>query len=69
MNNIEPTLQDINTVFSNNPTAAQQLQIVALTITVKELQERIAELEKELENKTTASKNAKGNAKELEPVT
>tara|TARA_R100001082_G_scaffold32125_2_gene16489 strand:+ start:7111 stop:7320 length:210 start_codon:yes stop_codon:yes gene_type:complete len=69
MNNIEPTLQDINTVFSNNPTAAQQLQIVALTRTVKELQERIAELEKELENKTTASKNGKGNAKELEPVT
>tara|TARA_Y100001963_G_C6726572_1_gene421756 strand:- start:925 stop:1134 length:210 start_codon:yes stop_codon:yes gene_type:complete len=69
MNNIEPTLQDINTVFSNNPTAAQQLQIVALTRIVKELQERIAELEKELENKTTASKNGKGNAKELEPVT
>lgn len=69
MNNIEPTLQDINTVFSNNPTAAQQLQIVALTRTVKELQEKIAELEKELENKTTASKNGKGNAKELEPVT
>ena len=69
MNNIEPTLQDINTVFSNNPTAAQQLQIVALTRTVKELQERIAELEKELENKTPASKNGKGNAKELEPVT
>ena len=69
MNNIEPTLQDINTVFSNNPTAAQQLQIVALTRTVKEFQERIAELEKELENKTTASKNGKGNAKELEPVT
>jgi len=69
MNNIEPTLQDINTVFSNNPTAAQQLQIVALTRTVKELQERIVELEKELENKTTASKNGKGNAKELEPVT
>ena len=42
MNNIEPTLQDINTVFSNNPTAAQQLQIVALTRIVKELQERIA---------------------------
>ena len=59
MNNIEPTLQDINTVFSNNPTAAQQLQIVALTRIVKELQERIAELEKELENKTTASKNGK----------
>ena len=69
MNNIEPTLQDINTVFSNNPTAAQQLQIVALTRTVKELQERIVELEKELENKTTASKHVKGNAKELEPVT
>ena len=69
MNNIEPTLQDINTVFSNNPTAAQQLQIVALTRTVKELQEKIAEIEKELENKTTASKNGKGNAKELEPVT
>ena len=69
MNNIAPTLQDINTVFSNNPTAAQQLQIVALTRIVKELQERIAELEKELENKTTASKNGKGNAKELEPVT
>ena len=69
MNNIEPTLQDINTVFSNNPTAAQQLQIVALTRIVKELQEKIAELEKELENKTTASKNGKGNAKELEPVT
>ena len=69
MNNIEPTLQDINTVFSNNPTAAQQLQIVALTRTVKELQEKIAELEKELDNKTTASKNGKGNAKELEPVT
>ena len=69
MNNIEHTLQDINTVFSNNPTAAQQLQIVALTRIVKELQERIAELEKELENKTTASKNGKGNAKELEPVT
>ena len=69
MNNIEPTLQDINTVFSNNPTAAQQLQIVALTRTVKELQEKSAELEKELEIKTTASKNGKGNAKELEPVT
>ena len=69
MNNIEPTLQDINTVFSNNPTAAQQLQIVALTRTVKELQEKIAELEKELENKTTASKKGKGNAKELAPVT
>jgi hypothetical protein len=67
MNNIEPTLQDINTVFSNNPTAAQQLQIVALTRIVKELQEKIVELEKELENKTTASKN--GKVKELEPVT
>ena len=66
MNNIEPTLQDINTVFSNNPTAAQQLQIVALTRTVKEQEEEIKELKEQL---GTTSKNGKGNAKELEKVT
>ena len=63
---IEPTVEDINSVLQNNPQAAQQLQIVTLTRTVKEQEEEIKELKEQLK---TGSKNGKGNAKELEKVT
>jgi|TARA_R110000824_G_scaffold85877_7_gene212996 hypothetical protein len=63
---IEPTVEDINAVLQNNPQAAQQLQIVTLTRTVKEQEEEIKQLKEQLE---TGSKNGKGNAKELEKVT
>ena len=63
---IEPTVEDINAVLQNNPQAAQQLQIVTLTRTVKEQEEEIKELKEQLK---TGSKNGKGNAKELEKVT
>ena len=63
---MEPTVEDINTVLQNNPQAAQQLQIVTLTRTVKEQEEEIKELKEQLK---TSSKNGKGNAKELEKVT
>ena len=63
---IEPTVEDINAVLQNNPQAAQQLQIVTLTRTVKEQEEEIKELKEQLE---TSSKNGKGNAKKLEKVT
>ena len=63
---MEPTVEDINTVLQNNPQAAQQLQIVTLTRTVKEQEEEIKELKEQL---GTTSKNGKGNAKELEKVT
>ena len=63
---IEPTVDDINAVLSNNKEAAQQLQIVTLSRTVKEQQEEIKQLKEQLE---TGSKNGKGNAKKLEKVT
>ena len=63
---IEPTVEDINAVLQNNPQAAQQLQIVTLTRTVKEQEEEIKQLKEQLE---TSSKNGKGKAKELEKVT
>ena len=63
---IEPTVEDINAVLSNNKEAAQQLQIVTLSRTVREQEEEIKELKEKLE---TDSKNGKGNAKELEKVT
>ena len=63
---IEPTVEDINAVLQNNPQAAQQLQIVTLTRTVKEQEEEIKQLKEQLE---TSSKNGKGNAKKLEKVT
>ena len=63
---IEPTVDDINAVLSNNKEAAQQLQIVTLSRTVKEQEEEIKQLKEQLE---TGSKNGKGNAKELEKVT
>ena len=63
---IEPTVEDINALLQNNPQAAQQLQIVTLTRTVKEQEEEIKELKEQLK---TGSKNGKGNAKELEKVT
>ena len=63
---IEPTVDDINEVLSNNKEAAQQLQIVTLSRTVREQEEEIKQLKEQLE---TDSKNGKGNAKELEKVT
>ena len=63
---IEPTVDDINAVLSNNKEAAQQLQIVTLSRTVREQEEEIKQLKEQLE---TDSKNGKGNAKELEKVT
>ena len=66
---MEPTVEDINTVLQNNPQAAQQLQIVTLTRTVKEQEEEIKQLKEQLQTKETDSKNGKGNAKELEKVT
>tara|TARA_R100001530_G_scaffold38091_1_gene29511 strand:- start:528 stop:722 length:195 start_codon:yes stop_codon:yes gene_type:complete len=63
---IEPTVDDINAVLSNNKEAAQQLQIVTLSRTVREQEEEIKQLKEQLE---TSSKNGKGNAKELEKVT
>ena len=63
---IEPTVEDINAVLSNNKEAAQQLQIVTLSRTVREQEEEIKQLKEQLE---TDSKNGKGNAKELEKVT
>ena len=43
--NITPNLDDINTVFSNNPNAAQQLHIVTLERLLKEQQEENAKLQ------------------------
>ena len=64
MNNIEPTLQDINTVFSNNPTAAQQLQIVALTRIVKELQDRLDSMyEEDIKDVTERSEPKESESK------
>ena len=63
---IEPTVEDINAVLSNNKEAAQQLQIVTLSRTVREQEEEIKQLKEQLE---TSSKNGKGNAKKLEKVT
>tara|TARA_Y100001951_G_C11228757_1_gene233324 strand:- start:106 stop:300 length:195 start_codon:yes stop_codon:yes gene_type:complete len=63
---IEPTVDDINAVLSNNKEAAQQLQIVTLSRTVREQEEEIKQLKEQLE---TSSKNGKGNAKKLEKVT
>jgi uncharacterized small protein (DUF1192 family) len=44
---IEASVADINKVFNENATAAQQLQIVTLTRVVGERDERIASLEEE----------------------
>tara|TARA_R110002020_G_C16168295_1_gene763885 strand:+ start:423 stop:605 length:183 start_codon:yes stop_codon:yes gene_type:complete len=44
---IEASVADINRVFNENATAAQQLQIVTLTRVVGERDERIASLEEE----------------------
>jgi len=63
---IEPTVEDINAVLSNNKEAAQQLQIVTLSRTVREQEEEIKQLKEQL---VTSSNNGKGNAKELEKVT
>jgi|TARA_R100001530_G_C4237199_1_gene134293 hypothetical protein len=43
--NITPNLDDMLSVFSNNPNAAQQLHIVTLERLLKEQQEQNAELQ------------------------
>lgn len=48
--NITPNLDDINTVFSNNPNAAQQLHIVTLERLLKEAQEKNTELQKKCDS-------------------
>jgi uncharacterized small protein (DUF1192 family) len=47
---IEASVADINRVFNENATAAQQLQIVTLTRVVGERDERIASLEEEVKD-------------------
>jgi hypothetical protein len=42
---VNPNLDDINKVFSNNPNAAQQLHIVALERLLEEQQEENAKLQ------------------------
>lgn len=53
---MEPTLDDINEVFKNNSVAVQQLQIVTLTRIVKEQDEEINDLKKQLEDKEDPKK-------------
>ena len=62
--NIQPSSEDINQVFQNNPVAAQQLQITTLVRLVKEKDDEIASLKEEL-----ASKNGTGSLEEMEKVT
>jgi len=69
MSIIEPTLEDVNQVFKDNPQAAQQLQIVSQNRIIDELKEEIVELKSQLEDQSNDSKNGKGSAKELEKVT
>ena len=69
MSIIEPTLEDVNQVFKDNPQAAQQLQIVSQNRIIAELKEEIVELKSQLEDQSNDSKNGKGSAKELEKVT
>ena len=52
--NVQPTMEDINTVFSNNVTAAAQLQIVTLNrllaekdVEIETLQSNQCECEKD----------------------
>ena len=47
---IGASVADINRVFNENATAAQQLQIVTLTRVVGERDERIASLEEEVKD-------------------
>jgi len=69
MSIIEPTIEDVNQVFKDNPQAAQQLQIVSQNRIIAELKEEIVELKSQLEDQSNNSKNGKGSAKELEKVT
>ena len=69
MSIIEPTIEDVNQVFKDNPQAAQQLQIVSQNRIIDELKEEIVELKSQLEDQSNDSKNGKGSAKELEKVT
>ena len=62
--NIQPSSEDINQVFNNNPVAAQQLQITTLVRLVKEKDDEIASLKEEL-----AAKNGTGSLEEMEKVT
>lgn len=69
MSIIEPTIEDVNQVFKDNPQAAQQLQIVSQNRMISELEQRIVELESQIDTEANDSKNGKGSAKELEKVT
>ena len=69
MSVIEPTIEDVNQVFKDNPQAAQQLQIVSQNRMISELEQRIVELESQIDTEANDSKNGKGSAKELEKVT
>ena len=68
MSVIEPTIEDVNQVFKDNPQAAQQLQIVSQNRMISELEQRIVELESQLDTESNDSKNGKGSAKELEKI-
>ena len=68
MSVIEPTIEDVNQVFKDNPQAAQQLQIVSQNRIIAELEQRIVELESQLDTESNDSKNGKGSAKELEKI-
>ena len=68
MSVIEPTIEDVNQVFKDNPQAAQQLQIVSQNRIISELEQRIVELESQIDTEANDSKNGKGSAKELEKI-
>jgi len=68
MSVIEPTIEDVNQVFKDNPQAAQQLQIVSQNRMISELEQRIVELESQIDTEANDSKNGKGSAKELEKI-
>jgi|TARA_Y100000310_G_scaffold75945_1_gene72372 hypothetical protein len=65
---IMPTTEDINAVLNSNPTAQLQLQIQMLSRTVKERDEKIAELESEI-NELHFKSNNKGSVDKLEKTT
>ena len=65
---IMPTTEDINAVLNSNPTAQLQLQIQMLSRTVKERDEKIAELESEI-NELHFKGNNKGSVDKLEKTT
>ena len=46
---LSPSIDDINAVLSNNPTASLQVQVQMLARTVSERDAKIAELESEIE--------------------